>query len=148
MGLYTDRVLPRLINVMCGMEQSKPLRRRVCADLSGDVVEIGFGSGLNLPFYPTTVQRVAAVEPADLAWKLAGKRLPASHLTVDRAGLDGQDLPFDDDSFDCAVSAWTMTRPIVDLVEQSGFTIKELDTFYEEGAPKPMAATSLGVAAA
>jgi ubiquinone/menaquinone biosynthesis C-methylase UbiE len=204
MGFYGDHVLPRIINVACGMETAKPLRERVCAGLAGDVVEIGFGSGLNVPFYPDSVTRVHAVEPADLGWKLAAKRLAASAVPVERAGLDGQALPFDDDSFDCAVSTWTMctipdveaalaevrrvlrpggtlhfvehglspdvsvarwqhrmepmqkrlfggchlTREIADLVEGAGFTIKEIDEFYEEGAPKVFAWDTLGVAAA
>jgi ubiquinone/menaquinone biosynthesis C-methylase UbiE len=203
MGLYGDHVLPRIINVACGMAPGNPLRERVCAGLAGDVVEIGFGSGLNVPFYPDAVTRVAAVEPADLGWKLAAKRIDASPIRIERSGLDGQALPFEDDSFDCAVSTWTMctipdvgaalaevrrvlrpggtlhfvehglapdeavarwqrrlepmqkrlfggchlTREIADLVEQAGFTIKELDVFYEEGAPKVMGADSLGVAA-
>jgi ubiquinone/menaquinone biosynthesis C-methylase UbiE len=204
MGFYGDHVLPRIINVACGMETAKPLRERVCAGLAGDVVEIGFGSGLNVPFYPDSVTRVHAVEPTDLGWKLAAKRLAASAVPVERAGLDGQALPFDDDSFDCAVSTWTMctipdveaalaevrrvlrpggtlhfvehglspdvsvarwqhrmepmqkrlfggchlTREIADLVEGAGFTIKEIDEFYEEGAPKVFAWDTLGVAAA
>jgi ubiquinone/menaquinone biosynthesis C-methylase UbiE len=204
MGAYGDHVLPRIINVACGMKAEKPLRQRVCAGLAGEVVEIGFGSGLNVPFYPDTVTRVAAIEPADLGWKLAAKRLGASPVRVERAGLDGQALPFEDDAFDCALSTWTMctipdvtaalaevrrvlrpggtlhfvehglapdvsvvrwqrrlepmqkrlfggchlTRDISDLVEHAGFRIKELDVFYEDGAPKVMAAMSLGVAAA
>jgi ubiquinone/menaquinone biosynthesis C-methylase UbiE len=123
-------------------------------------------------------------------------------VRVERSGLDGQLLPFDDATFDCAVSTWTMctipdldaalaqvrrvlrpggtlhfvehglapdasvarwqrrlepvqkrlfggchlTRQIVGRVEDAGFTIKEIDTFYEEGAPKVMGADSLGVA--
>ena len=66
MGLYAKHVLPRIINVACGLKTVEPLRRRVCDGLDGDVVEIGFGSGLNVPFYPETVTRVAAVEPADI----------------------------------------------------------------------------------
>jgi SAM-dependent methyltransferase len=108
MGLYGDHVLPRIINVACGMAPGNPLRERVCAGLAGDVVEIGFGSGLNVPFYPDAVTRVAAVEPADLGWKLAAKRIDASPIRIERSGLDGQALPFEDDSFDCAVSTWTM----------------------------------------
>ncbi|MCW2807886.1 MAG: hypothetical protein JWQ93_1841 [Marmoricola sp.] len=202
MGLYGEQVLPRIINLACGMATGNPLRERVCAGLVGDVVEIGFGSGLNVPFYPTAVTQVAAIEPSDLGWKLAGARVSASPVRVERSGLDGQLLPFDDATFDCAVSTWTMctipdldaalaqvrrvlrpggtlhfiehglapdasvarwqrrlepvqkrlfggchlTRQIVGRVEDAGFTIKEIDTFYEEGAPKVMGADSLGVA--
>src|SRR5690606_25317861 len=91
------------------------LRAQVCGGLSGRVVEIGFGSGLNVPFYPPSVQSVSAVEPADLGWKLAGKRVAAATVPIERAGLDGQSLPFADNSFDAAVSTWTMcTIPDID----------------------------------
>jgi SAM-dependent methyltransferase len=108
MGVYRERVLPRIINVACGMKAAEPLRRRVCDALSGDVVELGFGSGLNVPFYPPTVTRVAAVEPADLAWGLARKRLEATSVPVERSALDSQRLPFDDHCFDAALSTWTL----------------------------------------
>ena len=108
MGLYGERVLPRITNFACGLKSVEPQRRRVCAGLEGDVVEIGFGSGLNVPFYPAGVTRIAAVEPADLASKLADARLKASAVPVQRSGLDGQSLPFDDNSFDAALSTWTM----------------------------------------
>ena len=202
MGLYGDHVLPRIINVACGLKNAEPLRGRVCDGLGGDVVEIGFGSGLNVPFYPATVKGIAAVEPADIGWKLARKRLAATEVPVERSGLDGQSLPFPDNSFDSALSTWTMctipdldaalselrrvlkpggelhfvehglapdeevrrwqhrvepmqkrlfggchlTRPIVDLLKNAGFTVRDLDEFYEEGAPKIMGADSLGVA--
>ena len=108
MGIYGEHILPRVVNAACGMKNAEPLRRRVCAGLEGEVVEIGFGSGLNVPFYPDRVYRVAAVEPADVGWKLAGKRLRASSVPVQRAGLDGQSLPFEDDSYDTALSTWTL----------------------------------------
>jgi SAM-dependent methyltransferase len=108
MSVYGDQVLPRIINFSCGMKSVRPGRQRVCEGLSGDVVEIGFGSGLNVPYYPPTVTSVAAVEPADLGWRLAAKRLAGSTVPVDRSGLDGQSLPFDDGRFDAALSTWTL----------------------------------------
>jgi ubiquinone/menaquinone biosynthesis C-methylase UbiE len=202
MGIYGDRVLPRIINVACGMKASEPLRQRVCEGLEGQVVEIGFGSGLNVPHYPPGVTRVSAVEPADLGWKLAGKRLREASVPVERSGLDGQSLPFADNTYDTALSTWTLctipdvatalsevrrvlkpggtlrfvehglapdegvrrwqhrleplqkrmfggchlTRPVVDLLTTAGFTITDLDVFYEEGTPKPVGADSLGSA--
>ena len=108
MSAYREHVVPRLTNCLCGMPESAKQRRRVCEGLSGEVVEIGFGSGHNVPFYPSAITRVAAVEPSDVAWKLAGDRVAASPVPVERAGLDGQALPFADGSFDAALSTWTM----------------------------------------
>jgi ubiquinone/menaquinone biosynthesis C-methylase UbiE len=108
MGVYGEQVLPRVIDFLCNMKVSHPQRRRVCAGLAGDVVEIGFGSGLNVPHYPPAVTSVAAVEPSDVGWSLAGKRVRATTIPVQRAGLDGQSLPFEDDRFDAALSTWTM----------------------------------------
>jgi ubiquinone/menaquinone biosynthesis C-methylase UbiE len=108
MGYYERRIVPRIINVACGSKEMRPLRERVCAGLSGEVVEVGFGSGLNIPYYPDAVSRVAAVEPSDLGWKLATKRLATSAVPIERAGLDGQSLPFADESFDTGLTTWTM----------------------------------------
>jgi ubiquinone/menaquinone biosynthesis C-methylase UbiE len=108
MGVYGDQILPRVIDVACGTKPATAQRRQVCEGLAGEVVEIGFGSGLNVPFYPPAVTRVAAIEPADTGWKLAQKRVGAVTIPVERSGLDGQSLPFPDDRFDTALSTWTM----------------------------------------
>src|ERR1017187_1537807 len=108
LGPYENRILPRILDAACGAKTLEPLRRRVCGGLAGDVVEIGFGSGLNVPFYPAAVTRVAAVEPSDIGWKLAARRLRAAAVPVQRSGLDGQSLPFADDSYDAALSTWTL----------------------------------------
>jgi SAM-dependent methyltransferase len=107
-GFYANRVLPRLTHLSCHAKSAEPLRRRVCAGLSGRVVELGFGSGLNVPFYPAAVTQVAAVEPADVAWQLAAERVRTSPVPVERAGRDGAALPFPDGSYDAAVSTWTL----------------------------------------
>lgn len=108
MGFYGERIVPRIVNVACGTKDLQPLRSRVCEGLKGDVVEIGFGTGLNVPFYPAEVTRVAAVEPSELGWKLADKRLRATSVPVQWSGLDGQSLPFPDSTYDAALSTWTL----------------------------------------
>ena len=108
MGVYIEQVLPRIVDVAGNMKETHPQRRRVCEGLSGEVVEIGFGSGLNVPFYPAAVTQVTAVEPADVGWKLAGKRLRQTRIPVRRAGLDAQALPFPDAHFEAALTTWTM----------------------------------------
>ena len=70
MGFYDEQVLPRFINLVCSTKTVRELRQRACAGLHGRVVEIGFGSGLNIPFYPAEMTSVAAIEPADTGWKL------------------------------------------------------------------------------
>jgi ubiquinone/menaquinone biosynthesis C-methylase UbiE len=108
MGVYEDQVLPRVINVACGLKPLREYRQRVCEGLHGRVLEVGFGSGLNIPFYPDAVTAVAAVEPADTGWKLAGKRRTAATVPVERTGLDGQSLPLPDASCDAALSTFTL----------------------------------------
>src|SRR5580704_17933831 len=108
MGFYGEQVVPRIINKACGAKSAEPLRRRVCAGLGGEVVELGFGSGHNVPFYPAAVTRVTAVEPSDVGWKMAAERVEAATVPVQRAGLDGQSLPFADDSIDAALSTRTL----------------------------------------
>ncbi|NDZ93648.1 methyltransferase domain-containing protein [Streptomyces sp. SID6673] len=108
MGFYDDRIVPHLINLTCGMSALTPLRRRTCEGLSGDVVELGFGSGLNVDVYPDTVTRVYAIEPSDGGWAIAADRVASSRVPIERAGLDGQRLPFDDDTFDAALTTFTM----------------------------------------
>ena len=114
-SIYSERVLPRIVDLTCGRADHDPMRRRTVAGLHGRVVEIGFGSGRNVPFYPAAVEPVSAVEPADLGWELAGERLARATVPVRRTGLDGETLPFEDDSFDTALSTWTMcTIPDID----------------------------------
>jgi SAM-dependent methyltransferase len=114
-GVYGEQVLPRLIDRACGLQKSDRHRRRVCAGLAGEVVELGFGSGLNVPFYPPAVTAVAAVEPSDVAWRLAGERVAAAPAAIRRVGLDGAALPLEDGSCDAALSTWTLcTIPDLD----------------------------------
>jgi SAM-dependent methyltransferase len=108
MGFYETRVLPRIINAMLGTREFGRLRARVAAGLEGDVLEVGFGSGLNVPHYPPSVTRVQAVDPAIEGRKLAARRVAASPVPVEYVGLDGQNLPLDDASVDHVLSTMTL----------------------------------------
>jgi SAM-dependent methyltransferase len=105
---YHEHVLPRVIDVVMDNKATTRQRRKVCAELSGEVLEVGFGSGLNVPHYPDAVTRVAGVEPSGVAVRLARERLAASNVPVDIVGLDGQRLDQPDDTFDWVLSTWTM----------------------------------------
>jgi SAM-dependent methyltransferase len=115
MGWYRDQVLPRCNNVLLGSRELTPVRARVAADLEGKVLEIGFGSGLNVPHYPAAVTLVQAVDPATVGRKLAARRLAASQVPVEFVGLDGAVLPLESASVDHVLVTWTMcTIPDVD----------------------------------
>lgn len=108
MGFYSDQVVPRLVNVAMGIKEFEPIRTRVASALEGDVVEIGFGSGLNVPSYPPAVKRVLAVDPATVGRKLAAKRLAATAVPVEFVGLDGEQLPIESGSVDRVLATWTL----------------------------------------
>lgn len=108
MGVWGAQVVPRAVDRLLDTATAREVRAAACEGLSGEVLEIGFGSGLNVPHYPSAVTRVAAVEPSDVGWRLARERLRAASVPVERAGLDGQSLPFPDHCFDAALSTWTL----------------------------------------
>lgn len=108
MGIYQDQFLPRFTNKVMNRRDLQPIRDRVCAGLTGEVLEIGFGSGLNVPHYPTAVTRVRVVDPATLGRRLAAARVAASPVPVEYVGLDGQAIPLDSASIDYVVSTWTL----------------------------------------
>lgn len=108
MGIYEKHVLPRAIDLMLGNAKMGKLRRRAMDGLEGTVVEIGFGSGTNVPYYPTEVERVLAVDPSGDGRKMAAKRLAASSTPVEFVGIDGEHLPLEDNSVDNALSTWTL----------------------------------------
>ena len=108
MSFYRDRVWPRLLDVAMSPKRTGKTRARVCAGLAGDVVEIGFGTGHNLPYLPAEVTSLRVVEPSGLGVRLAGARIAASTIPVEVAGLDGQALPFADGSADAVLCTWSL----------------------------------------
>lgn len=108
MGLWSEQVVPRIANRTLATAEVQGMRQRVCAGLCGEVVEVGFGSGLNVPHYPPEVTRVCAVEPSDVAGRLGAERVMQSAVPIERAGLDGQRLDLPREHFDCALSTFTL----------------------------------------
>ena len=108
MGLYREQVVPRLVDWTCGTKEISRWRAQATEGLSGRVVEVGFGSGLNLAHYPKDVEVVLAVEPAAVARRLAERRIRDAEVTVQHVGLDGQQIPLDDVSCDGALFTFTL----------------------------------------
>jgi ubiquinone/menaquinone biosynthesis C-methylase UbiE len=200
MGIYAEQILPRIQDKVMNRQQNGAVRQRVCADLVGNVVEVGFGTGLNVPYYPTAVSKVFAVEPSRVCMRLAEDRIAHSRVPVELAGLTGEHLDLDSASFDAVLSTWTLctipglesaleeirrvlkpggtfhfvehghapdvktarwqrrieplnkkiaggchlTRRISQYIENAGFQIAHLGTYYFEGEPKPFGYTFEG----
>jgi len=108
MGVYEERVLPRLVDVALSGRALDRLRARAASGLSGEVLEVGFGSGRNVPHYPPEVRRVRAVDPAVTGRKLAAGRIAASPVPVEYVGLDGAQLPLEDGAVDHVLTTWTL----------------------------------------
>jgi SAM-dependent methyltransferase len=107
-GFWGERILPRLVDRALSTDEVNARRRLACQELHGRVLEIGFGSGLNLRYYPQAVAEVLAVEPSDLAWRLAQPRIQRLAVPVRRAGLAGERLELVDGSVDAALSTYTL----------------------------------------
>ncbi len=128
MSFYGERVLPRVINVVMNTKQTRMIRARVCADLAGDVVEIGFGTGHNLPYLPAAVRSLRAVEPAGLGVRLAQDRIAAAGVPVQVIGLDGQDLPLEDESADAVLCTWSLCT-----IPDPGAAVREMRRVLRPG---------------
>ena len=200
MGFYQDQVLPRFQDRVMGRKPAREVRARVCAGLAGEVVEVGFGTGLNAYYYPPEVTKVFAIEPSEVCMRLAETRIARSPVPVESAGLDGQCLDLPSGQFDAVLSTWTLctipdlgaaleefrrilkpggafhfvehghapdagiarwqtrlepfnkrvaggchlTRAIPETIEQAGFVVEDLDSYYFKGEPKPFGYTFEG----
>lgn len=115
MGFYHDKVLPRVVEITCGSPAMAGWRRKATAGLFGTVLEIGFGSGMNVDVYPPEVEQVLAVEPSEVARSRSDTRHAPYPVPVDFVGITGESIPLDDDSCDSAVATFTLcTIPDVD----------------------------------
>ncbi|HEY0953041.1 class I SAM-dependent methyltransferase [Nocardioides sp.] len=108
MGIWTDHVVPRLTDRSLSVAEIARRRSTACSGLSGRVLEIGFGSGLNLPHYPAAVTAVDVVEPSNVAWEMSAERRAGHAAPVERTGDDAQRLPAADGQYDAVLSTFTL----------------------------------------
>jgi len=109
MGLYSRYLFPTILDHAMRREPIERQRPLALAGVQGEVLELGFGTGLNLPHYPSGVTGIVAIEPNAKVSRRARERIAASPIEVELAGLRGDsDLPFDAGRFSSAVSTWTL----------------------------------------
>src|SRR5690242_15005468 len=108
MGLYSRRIFPLVCDLALGQEYVAVHRRELLAGASGNILEIGFGTGLNLECYREDVKKITVIEPNPGMQRRAQKRLASSGVEVERHVGYGEALPFEDASFDCVISTFTL----------------------------------------
>jgi ubiquinone/menaquinone biosynthesis C-methylase UbiE len=107
-GWYLERILPRCVDFGMRGEAFRELRPQCVGAAAGRVLELGFGSGLNLPHYGEGVDELVALDPARLGRELAAKRIADVGFPVSFAELDGARWEVEDESFDCVTCTWTL----------------------------------------
>lgn len=108
MSFYRDRVFPYLVNLAMRNRRLLPYRERVLAAAEGRVLEIGIGSGLNLPFYPARVSEIVGLEPAPRLAAMARRASGRSSIPVVLVEGSAEAIPLDHHSVDTVVTTWTL----------------------------------------
>jgi ubiquinone/menaquinone biosynthesis C-methylase UbiE len=108
MGFYSQVIVP----LLCDFGLDRPFvakyRRELLAHAAGNILEIGFGTGLNLACYPSHVGKITSVEPNLGMHRRARRRIERAAIEVDNRVIDSQSLPFEDNTLDCVVSTFTL----------------------------------------
>lgn len=109
MGFYDDKILPRLINLACAAKPSMKQREKIVPHAEGDVLEIGFGSGLNVAFYDRRkVRKIFGLEPSEGMRRLAAGRVSESGLDIEFIDLPGEEIPLAANSVDTVLMTYTL----------------------------------------
>ena len=109
MAFYEDRVLPHLINIACSTKPTRKQREKIVHLAQGDVLEIGFGSGLNLPYYDSgKVRKIFGLEPSEGMRRKAQPNVDAAGLDVEFIDLPGEEIPLESRSIDTVLVTFTL----------------------------------------
>lgn len=108
MAFWKDRILPYFVHAALRARELRELRWEYLGGAEGEVLEIGFGSGLNLPHLSSRVRKLYAVEPADAAWRIARAAIERAHFPVERTGRTAEAIPLPDGSVDEVISSFSL----------------------------------------
>ena len=108
MGLYATHIFSRLMDWVMAGEEFRRLRTELLAHVQGEVLELGIGTGLNLPHYPKTITWLHAIDPANLLPKIVTERSTSQSFPIRIQHVTAESLPYDDRTFDFVVSTWTL----------------------------------------
>lgn len=108
MRIYRDLIFPWVLDWVMSRPEMMRQRERALADVSGEVLEVGFGTGLNLAIYPPTVTQLRALDPVSMLRRRVARRIEAARMPVEFDELEAERLPYDDARFDSVVSTWTL----------------------------------------
>jgi ubiquinone/menaquinone biosynthesis C-methylase UbiE len=109
MGFYSKYIFPHLLEWALGNPELGKYRRRALEEARGNVLEVGFGTGLNLPYYPQAVHQITALDPESMLADRVAERIKKSNVPVRFVQLDASgQLPFADATFDSIITTWTL----------------------------------------
>jgi ubiquinone/menaquinone biosynthesis C-methylase UbiE len=109
MGLYDKYLLPKLVHCSCGLKPAMKQREKIIPLAKGRVLEIGIGSGLNIPYYdPHQIDHIWGIDPSRDMWTIAKKNARESHLEVEFIESGAENVPLDNNSADTVVITYTL----------------------------------------
>lgn len=109
MNIYNDYVLPAVLDRLCGVSDIAEQRQKVVPNAGGTVLEVGMGTGLNIPFYDGgAIDKVIGLDPSVTSFKKAARRATLREFPVEYLGLRGEDIPLPDSSIDTVVLTYTL----------------------------------------
>ena len=109
MSFYEKKILPKVLDLLCGSSPINYQRRKVVPQVSGNVLEIGIGSGLNLPHYKASnISKITALDPAEELTDIAKRRISELDLNIDVLNCGAEEIPLESKSFDSILVTYTL----------------------------------------